>query len=512
MNYPIFFGKFVWPLIISKNLTMRYAANIMLVIIALLLSHFTINQDSNQLSKNESFMEEKTIMEVTTFNINSNVNPSDFKTRDLQVESDFTSKQPGFIKRQSGVNEKGEYVVIVYWEKVENADASMSKFMKDPSVADYAQMIDGASMKMSRYAIDKPFNAEASQFVEVMAFDVKPGTNLNQFTQTNYAVETEFTGKRKGFLERIIGVNEQGRQIVVVYWDSKENSDLSIKPFMEASISKQFMQSMDQSTMAMGRYEFLNMNLTNKEKVVALLNSFNTGDQAPISYINPEKYIQHNLSVADGLAGFGEVMQHAPPQGFKANVVRAFQDGDFVFTHTIYDFFGPKIGFDVFRFEDGLIVEHWDNLIEVQAPNPSGRTQTDGATDITDKDKTAANKKVVKDLLENVFMRGQMEKIATYINPTNYIQHNPNVPDGLDGLGNAMKMMAEQGMTMEYTKIHQTLGEGNFVLTISEGKLGGNPTAYYDLFRLDKGQIVEHWDVIAPIPPKAEWKNDNGKF
>jgi predicted SnoaL-like aldol condensation-catalyzing enzyme len=44
--------------------------------------------------------------------------------------------------------------------------------------------------------------------------------------------------------------------------------------------------------------------------------------------------------------------------------IRVFQDGDFVFAHTEYDFFGPKIGFDIFRFEKGLIVEPWDNLQE----------------------------------------------------------------------------------------------------------------------------------------------------
>jgi len=255
------------------------------------------------------------------------------------------------------------------------------------------------------------------------------------------------------------------------------------------------------------------MELSNKEKVVALLNSFNTGDQTPIGYINPTKYIQHNLAVGDGLAGFGEVMQHAPPQGFKANVIRAFEDGDYVFTHTVYDFFGPKVGFDVFRFENDLIVEHWDNLLEVQEPNPSGRTQTDGAVDITDKEKTEANKQVVRELIEKAFMNGEADKIPVYINPTKYIQHNPSIGDGLDGLGGAMKAMAEQGMSMVYTKIHHVLGEGNFVLTMSEGTFGkGDPTAYYDLFRLENGQIVEHWDVIAPIPPKSEWKNDNGKF
>jgi len=388
----------------------------------------------------------------------------------------------------------------------------MSKFMADASVADYAKMINGPTMKMSRYGIDKPFDAKNARFVEIMAFDVKSGTDLEKFKTTNYKVETDFTGKRRGFLERLIGANEKGRQIVVVYWDSKEHSNASLKPFMSAPISKEFMSMMDQSTMTMGRYNLLNVEPTKKEKVVALLNSFNTGDQTPISYINPKKYVQHNLGVADGLAGFGALMQNAPPGGFKAKVHRAFQDGDYVFTQTEYDFYGPKAGFDVFRFEDGLIVEHWDNLLKVQPPNQSGRTQFDGATEITDYDKTAANKKVVKDLLENVFMNGQMDQIANYISPKTYVQHNPQIADGLDGLGSAMKAMGAKGIMMKYEKIHKVLGEGNFVLTMSEGKLGKQHTAYYDLFRLENGLIVEHWDVIAPIPPKSEWKNDNGKF
>lgn len=252
---------------------------------------------------------------------------------------------------------------------------------------------------------------------------------------------------------------------------------------------------------------------TNTEKVVALLESFNTGDTAPTAFINPNKYIQHNLGVADGLAGFGAVMQNAPPQGFSANVHRAFSDGDYVIAHTEYDFFGPKAGFDVFRFEDGLIVEHWDNLTETTPPNPSGRTQFDGSTEITDLEKSEANKKVVSDFLNNVLLGGQMDKITSYINPNKYIQHNSAVADGLDGFGAAMTYFAENGLVMEYTKVHKVLGQGNFVLAMSEGKFGaGDHVAYYDLFRLENGLIVEHWDVIQPIPAKAEWKNQNGKF
>ena len=65
---------------------------------------------------------------------------------------------------------------------------------------------------------------------------------------------------------------------------------------------------------------------------------------------------------------------------------------------------------------------------------------------------------------------------------------------------------------MVYNKTHKILGEGNFVLAISEGTFADVATSYYDLFRIENGKIVEHWDVMESIIPKAEWQNTNGKF
>lgn len=253
--------------------------------------------------------------------------------------------------------------------------------------------------------------------------------------------------------------------------------------------------------------------MENKQKVVSLLKAIETGASEPVSYINPNKYIQHNLGVADGLAGFGALLQALPPNSAKVNTIRAFQDGDFVFTHTDYNFFGPKIGFDIFRFEDGKIVEHWDNLQEKPAkPNPSGHTMIDGVTEIKDLDKTEVNKKLVKSFVEDILLNGRMEKLAGYFNGDNYIQHNPNIPDKLSGLGAALESLGKQGIFLKYDKIHKVLGEGNFVLVVSEGHFGKDYNAFYDLFRVENGKIAEHWDVIELIPSKDNWKNNNGKF
>jgi predicted SnoaL-like aldol condensation-catalyzing enzyme len=78
-----------------------------------------------------------------------------------------------------------------------------------------------------------------------------------------------------------------------------------------------------------------------KQQVVALLKSIETGEPGPVAAINPDKYIQHNLAAVDGLAGFGALMAQLPKGSARANTVRAFQDGDYVFSHTEYNFFGP---------------------------------------------------------------------------------------------------------------------------------------------------------------------------
>lgn len=254
------------------------------------------------------------------------------------------------------------------------------------------------------------------------------------------------------------------------------------------------------------------MKLSNKQKALELLKSIETGAVEPVGYINPEKYIQHNQGVADGLAGFGALLKQLPEGSAKVNTVRIFEDGDYVFSHTEYNFFGPKIGFDIFRFENGFIVEHWDNLQDIVSETASGRSQIDGPADIRDIDKTEENKALVNNLLKDVFMGINPEKITDYISTEQYDQHNPDVKDGLAGLGGALKELAENGTPMIYEKNHQVLGEGNFVLAVSEGVFMNDKVSFYDLFRVESGKIVEHWDVIEKIKPESEVLNSNGKF
>ena len=249
--------------------------------------------------------------------------------------------------------------------------------------------------------------------------------------------------------------------------------------------------------------------------------SLATGDQAPSAIINPDHYTQHNLSAPDGRAGFrglqklistGRLARVAAFLGLKPNfqTVRAFEDGKYVFTHMKYSLYGMNlIGFDVFRFENGKAVEHWDNLQRSAAPNASGHTMTDGPLVATDLDRTEANKTLVRSFVEEILIRRQAHKLAGFFNGDSYIQHSPKVADGVSALRAAL---ARAGVKLKYEKIHLLLGEGNFVFVASEGSIGGKHTAFFELFRVENGKLAEHWDTVATIPPRRAWKNANGKF
>jgi predicted SnoaL-like aldol condensation-catalyzing enzyme len=63
---------------------------------------------------------------------------------------------------------------------------------------------------------------------------------------------------------------------------------------------------------------------------------------------------------------------------------------------------------------------------------------------------------------------------------------------------------------MRYLKAHRIVAEGDMVFVMSEGLMGSTPTAFFDLFRVADGKIVEHWDTIDEIP--TQMAHINGKF
>ena len=245
-----------------------------------------------------------------------------------------------------------------------------------------------------------------------------------------------------------------------------------------------------------------------KELLQTFLKGIETGDAMAAAVVNEAKYIQHNPQTHEGSEGIASLFARLSKTDPKVTFHRVFEDGHFAFAHIEYDFSSLRTAFEVFRFEGSQAVEHWDNIQPSQPPNPSGRSMLDGSREICDLDKTEANRARVRDFVQEVCVKQQFDLLPSYVAPELH-QHHPGIEDGAAALSHALQ---DADLALRYSQIHRVLAEGNFVLCVSEGWRDAKHSSFYDLFRLSEGQIVEQWNTTETVPPRAEWKNDNGKF
>src|SRR5712671_1990716 len=248
----------------------------------------------------------------------------------------------------------------------------------------------------------------------------------------------------------------------------------------------------------------------------AMIDIFRKKDPTAVDRYFAESFVQHDPNLADGLAGMKSfATEIASSPAADITIYRTLVDGDFVLLHSKYQgvarYAGPAIAFDLFRFKDGKIVEHWGGQEHEAPPNLSGRTQVDGPTEVLDREKTEANRTLVRTYRETVMVSLRYDRIEEFIEDSHYAQHASQIGDGIARLRDRIASVAKEGGQLHLAP-RRFVADGNFVLVLSEGDLPSGPTALYDLFRVENGKIVEHWDVLAPIPPRDQWKNPNEPF
>ena len=121
-----------------------------------------------------------------------------------------------------------------------------------------------------------------------------------------------------------------------------------------------------------------------------------------------------------------------------------------------------------------------------------------------------ANKKVVVDFYDKAINQKDFEAAAKHFG-NRYVQHNPVAADGPEGLRAFLGFLKEK-FPQSRSEIKRVFVDGDYVILHVHAvrEPGARGSAIVDIFKLENGKIVEHWDVIQPIPEKAA--NANGMF
>ena len=125
-------------------------------------------------------------------------------------------------------------------------------------------------------------------------------------------------------------------------------------------------------------------------------------------------------------------------------------------------------------------------------------------------DQTENNKQLVKEFYEKAINQKDFSAASAYLGPY-YTQHNPTVEDGPEGFKKLIQFLKDK-YPLAHSDIKRVFAEGDYVIlhvhSVREPGIRGR--AIFDLFRLENGKIVEHWDTVQDIPETSA--NSNGMF
>ncbi len=248
----------------------------------------------------------------------------------------------------------------------------------------------------------------------------------------------------------------------------------------------------------------MKQNTINKSTIIKFYSKvLGQGDAGLADEMIKDDYIQHSPTVKTGKSGFMEFLtsleQLPKPKDPTPPFFRFICDDDLVAVHLSIEFMGQKRAvMDLFRFEDGMLAEHWDASEAIPETSKNQNPVVEGPILVEQPELTRINTLIVKEYVDEVLIAGK-ELWRKYV-AEDLIQHNPRLKNGIHALRSYYK-------AHNVESVHNIIGEGNFVVTQSKERYKNLLFVSYDIYRLENKIIAEYWKVKQKIPDKMAHTN-----
>ena len=91
-----------------------------------------------------------------------------------------------------------------------------------------------------------------------------------------------------------------------------------------------------------------------------------------------------------------------------------------------------------------------------------------------------------------------------------FIQHNPTLPDGIEGVKGVIQMLLSQGVPKQKVIFKHVVAEDDIVILHTRTEMGGKEWRFIDIYRIENGKLAEHWDAMMQMPDAPA--NNNPMF
>lgn len=119
------------------------------------------------------------------------------------------------------------------------------------------------------------------------------------------------------------------------------------------------------------------------------------------------------------------------------------------------------------------------------------------------------NKQIVTTAYQRIFGDLDTTAVDDYMSK-DFIQHNPTIADGPEGVKALVQMLASKGIQKQKIEFKHIIAEGDIVILHSRYEMAGKEWRFIDIYRVMNNKITEHWDAMMHMPDNRA--NNNPMF
>ncbi len=221
----------------------------------------TNNHISKRTKKRQPVNYANYVIQIATYKTKKGVKPEEFIRLDSMIERTDTRKQPGYISKESGIDQQGNWLVVVTWDNIAHATTAQEKFMHSPATADFLKMIDTASINVKTFTVkndeSNSTRDEKPYVIELATFKEKSQVQRDTFEKRDLQVNADYISRQNGYITRRIGRAENGERLMMIYWKTLADATTGMKEFLSDQSVADYYKMIDWKTVEMKRFKAL---------------------------------------------------------------------------------------------------------------------------------------------------------------------------------------------------------------------------------------------------------------
>lgn len=217
------------------------------------------NHASKKSKKRQPINYANYVIEIITYKIKKGVKQSAYTRLDSIVQQRYTQKQPGFISKESGKDQQGNWLVVLSWDNVAHANADQKALSTNPLWKSVQQIIDTSTIDSKQFFVKDDHSNSLKDVkhyvIELATFKEKPQVQRDTFEKRDLQVEADYISRQTGYITRRIGTAENGQRLMMIFWKTIADADAGMKEFLRDQSVADYYKMIDWKTVKMKRFQ-----------------------------------------------------------------------------------------------------------------------------------------------------------------------------------------------------------------------------------------------------------------